>query len=696
MFFRPSRRSSLGSGAPPPAGAARSSLLGRLDAAGAIEIGTLNMCEFALGPTGHNAGPGDCRNPWHADHIACGSSSGGGAATLAARLAFGSFGSDTGGSVRLPASACGVLGLKPTNGRVTLAGMMPLLPSVDVPGIFARSARDVARLLGIVAGRDARDPRSSWLPVPDYEASVERGVAGLRIGVPQNFFLEGVAGDVALRLEESLQALAALGAEIVPVAVPAPEHLTELSRVLVYAEAAAIHGPWLRDHSENYSPQVRVRAATGLAIPAAAYHQAQQLRPGILRQFVDAVFSKCDVLHLPTLGIPVPTLAETDVGGSAAMWEKIAVLVRCTAPFNYLGLPALSVPCGFTDNGLPTSFQLVGRPFSEATLLATAHAYDGVTRSTRRCLAPDLKRRRALFLEASLAGDAPRGPARPARHPAIEQALLLEHGFAFRLDDEIAEGLRGVAERMAFELDHAVVRGQPGFPAEDLNCPFSSSAVIDDSMAAMIASEPATIRLIAAIALHSSEGKARWAAIGSGDLRCASSRGARSRAEFDRANGRKREDVRRRDVGSPRERMPIARDEIQRVHGHRLDVHVVLLKHRAELGDEEVQLAGTQAAQQLVPVPHLQADVDSRMFADEARQRGDQRRFDLVWATADGQVTRFQCPPGLDLLAEVIGQLRDLARLLDQQASEVRWHDTTARSDEEAGADMSLEALDAA
>jgi aspartyl-tRNA(Asn)/glutamyl-tRNA(Gln) amidotransferase subunit A len=178
--------------------------------------------------------------------------------------------------------------------------------------------------------------------------------------------------------------LTALGAEVVPVEVPAPEHLTELSRVLVYSEAAAIHGPWLREHAEHYSPQVRMRAATGLAIPAAAYQQAQQLRPGILRRFVEAVFANCDVLHLPTLGIPVPTLVETDVGGSATMWEKIAVLVRCTAPFNYLGLPALSVPCGFTDNGLPTSFQLVGRPFAEATLLRVANAYEEVTDWARR------------------------------------------------------------------------------------------------------------------------------------------------------------------------------------------------------------------------------------------------------------------------------------------------------------------------
>lgn len=383
MFFRPGRRSSLGSRAAPPAGSVQSSVLARLDAAGAIELGTLNMAEFALGPTGHNAFLGDCRNPWHGDHITCGSSSGSGAA-VGARLAWGSIGSDTGGSVRLPASAAGVLGLKPTNGRVSLAGMMPLAPSVDVPGMLARSARDVARLLGVVAGHDPADARSSRQPVPDYEAALGGGIAGLRVGVPENYFRDDVAPDVGRAVDASLHELAQLGATVLPVTVPAPEHLTELSRVLVYTEAAAVHGPWLRGHAADYSPQVRTRAATGLAIPAAAYRQAQQLRPRLLRSFVTAVFTRCDVLYLPTLGIPVPTLAETDVGSAAAMWDKIAVLVRCTAPFNYLGLPALSVPCGFTDNGLPTSFQLVSRPFDEVTLLRVAHAFEGVTDWSRR------------------------------------------------------------------------------------------------------------------------------------------------------------------------------------------------------------------------------------------------------------------------------------------------------------------------
>jgi len=383
MFHRAGRTATMGSRAAPPPAHAESTVLARLDAAGAIELGTLNMCEFALGPTGHNAFLGDCRNPWNTDYIACGSSSGGGAA-VAARLVFGSFGSDTGGSVRLPASVTGVYGLKPTNGRVTRTGMMPLSHSVDVPGILARSAGDVAALLQVTAGHDPLDARTSRLPVPDYVRALNSSVAGLRVGIPQNHFLESVAPEVERALEESRRILVSLGAQLVPVRVPFAGYLTELSRVLVYAEASAIHGPWLRDRAADYSSQVRVRAATGFAIPAPVYLQAQQLRPILLERFVREVFGACDVLHLPTLGIPVPTLAETDVGGAAAMWEKIALLVRCTAGFNYLGLPALSVPCGFTENGLPTSFQLVGRPFSEATLLRVAQAHESATDWHRR------------------------------------------------------------------------------------------------------------------------------------------------------------------------------------------------------------------------------------------------------------------------------------------------------------------------
>jgi aspartyl-tRNA(Asn)/glutamyl-tRNA(Gln) amidotransferase subunit A len=353
-------------------------VLARLRAAGAVNLGATNMTEFALGPTGHNAWYGACRNPWNVAHVAGGSSSGSGAA-VAARLAFGALGSDTGGSVRLPAAANGVLGLKATYARVSRAGVMPLSSSMDHVGPFARTARDCARLMNVIAGHDPADPTSSRRAVPDYEAAIEQEVEGLRVGVPRNHFYDGATADVRAALDTALRELEGAGMRIVELEVEHAEHMTELSRAVVYSEAAALHGHWLRTRGEEYSSQVRARATTGIAIPAASYLEALQLRPRLLRRYVEQVHSRCDVLFTPTLPIPVPTIAETDVGGSSAMWETIAKMVPCTAPFNYLGVPALSVPAGFTANGLPASFQLVARPFAEALLLRVAAAYQART-----------------------------------------------------------------------------------------------------------------------------------------------------------------------------------------------------------------------------------------------------------------------------------------------------------------------------
>jgi len=379
MFYDPERETSSGSRVRQGFRATtKATVLVRLAAAGAVNLGALNMTEFALGPTGHNAFYGDCRNPWNPAHIAGGSSSGAGAA-VAARIAFGALGSDTGGSIRIPAAANGVLGLKPTYGRVSRAGAMPLSWSTDHIGPLARTARDLARLLAVIAGYDATDPSSSRRPVPDYEAALADGVAGLRVGIPVNYFFDGVDPGVRRLLEASLKVLAELGAQLVEIEVPAPEHLTELGRAIVYSEAAALHGEWLRTRPGDYSPQVRARAMTGIAIPAAAYLEALQLRPRLLRRFVSGVYAGCDVLALPTLALPVPTLADTDVGAGEAMWAIIGRLVYCTGPFNYLGVPALSVPVGFTASALPASLQLVGRPFAEARLLRVAAAYQSAT-----------------------------------------------------------------------------------------------------------------------------------------------------------------------------------------------------------------------------------------------------------------------------------------------------------------------------
>jgi aspartyl-tRNA(Asn)/glutamyl-tRNA(Gln) amidotransferase subunit A len=379
MYYDPARVTNCGSrvraGFRPDTTA---TTLARVRSAGAVNLGALNMTEFALGPTGHNAWYGACRNPWNVQHVSGGSSSGSGAA-VAARLAFATLGSDTGGSIRLPAAANGVLGLKATYGRISRAGAMPLSASMDHLGPFARTARDCARLLRVLAGHDPADPTSSRRDVPDYERAIEQDAAGLRVGIPRNYFFEALAPDVRDAMDAALRALEGAGLRLVPVEVDHAEHMTELSRVVVYSEAAALHGHWLRTRPQDYSPQVRARAATGIAIPAAAYLEALHLRTRLLRRYVEQVHSQCDVLFTPTLPIPVPTIAETDVGGSAQMWETIAKMVRCTAPFNYLGVPALAVPAGFTHNGLPASFQLIGRPFAEALLLRVAAAYQSVT-----------------------------------------------------------------------------------------------------------------------------------------------------------------------------------------------------------------------------------------------------------------------------------------------------------------------------
>lgn len=351
------------------------SVIERLDAAGAFSIGELNMAEFALGPTGHNAVWGNCRNAIDPEYMAGGSSSGSGAA-VASFAACAALGSDTGGSVRIPAAANGVVGLKPTYGRIARDGAMRLSPSIDVIGPLTRTVRDCARMLGVLAGHDARDAQSSRRRVDDYEAQLDRGVAGLRIGVAANYFNESLSDDVRAAMESSLAALQAQGAKLVTVTVPDVEAMAELSRAIVYSEATALHAHWLRTRPEIYSPQVRLRASTGLAIPSTIYLEALQVRMPLLKRFVSEVFTHCDVLHTPTLPVPVPKLSEVDLGAGPGLWRMMSLLVRCTAPANYLGLPAIAVPAARTRNGLRASVQLIGRPFSEATLLRAAAVHE--------------------------------------------------------------------------------------------------------------------------------------------------------------------------------------------------------------------------------------------------------------------------------------------------------------------------------
>jgi aspartyl-tRNA(Asn)/glutamyl-tRNA(Gln) amidotransferase subunit A len=354
-----------------------STALQRLKDAGTIRLGSLQMVEFAYGPTGHNVHYGAVRNPWNVDHITGGSSSGSGSA-VAARLTFAALGSDTGGSIRMPAHFCGVTGLKTTVGRVSRAGAMPLSQSLDTVGPLAQSAEDCALLLGLMAGADPEDPTASTLPVPDYMAATRGSLKGLKIGVPTAFYVDDLDSEVARVLDETMATLKKEGAEIVKVELPDQRQLTAACQLVLATEAAALHKRWMIERPQDYGAQVLMRLQNGLAIPAVTYLEAMRWRGPALAAFLAAV-AGTDAMLVPVAPIPAATIAESDVGNSLNAEAVIQRITRFTRPINYLGLPALSIPCGFTKNGLPVGLQLVGRSFDEAMLLRIGAAFQRAT-----------------------------------------------------------------------------------------------------------------------------------------------------------------------------------------------------------------------------------------------------------------------------------------------------------------------------
>lgn len=353
-------------------------VLDRLDRAGAINVGTLHLSEFAFSPTGYNKHFGSCRNPWHRDHVTGGSSSGSGAA-VAARLVYGSLGTDSGGSIRHPAAMCGVVGMKPTQTRVSRAGVMPVSFSLDCVGPLARTARDCARLLSVIAGADPEDPTAAQIDVPDYEAMLDRDIRGLKIAVPRAYYYDLVSDDVRVILDESLAALRELGASVVETSVSDIAGINALVQLVMSVEAATVHQRWLRTRRNDYAEVVRSRIEPGLLIPATRYCEALSIRAHITKEFLKTCLGESDVLHLPAVSIPVPSIRETTDDDPSAVAKHLAALTHCTRGINYLGLPAVSVPAGFTATGLPAAFQLVGRPFDEGLLLKIADAYQQVT-----------------------------------------------------------------------------------------------------------------------------------------------------------------------------------------------------------------------------------------------------------------------------------------------------------------------------
>ena len=350
-------------------------VVARLKAAGAIFVGTLNLYEFATGAM-LNPHYGPTHNPWHLDHTTGGSSTGSGAA-VATGIVYGSLGTDTGGSVRIPASLCGLVGLKPTYGRVSRHGVIPLSWSLDHVGPLTRTVRDTALLMSVIAGHDPHDPTTSRLPIPDYVASLTGTVAGLRVGVPREFFFEGLDGDVQRTVEEAIQQLRSLGVQVLEVSWPSIWQAPMLYAISL-AEGAAAHEQWLRSRGEYYGADVRERMQQGLLVPATAYLKAQRIRAIIGRDLAQ-LFQRVDLLATPTAATPAPKLDAGPGEIGAPTGALRSALRRFTQPFNLTGSPAVTVPCGFSRDGLPIGLQLVGRSFDEARLLNLAHAYEQST-----------------------------------------------------------------------------------------------------------------------------------------------------------------------------------------------------------------------------------------------------------------------------------------------------------------------------
>ena len=354
-----------------------STALQRLKDAGTIRLGSLHMAEFAYGPTGHNSHYGAVHNPFALDHITGGSSSGSGAA-VAARLTFAALGSDTGGSIRMPAHFCGVTGLKTTVGRVSRAGAMPLSQSLDTVGPLARTAQDCAVLLGLMAGADPEDPTAVSKPVPDYAAATTELIKGLTIGVPTAFYVDDLDAEVAGVLDATIAVFRREGANIVRVELPDQRQLSAASQLVLAVEAATFHKRWMIERAQDYGPQVFMRLQNGLAIPGVSYLEALRWRGAALAAFLAAI-KGVDTVLAPVSPVPAPTIAESDVGNSPDAEAVIQRLTRFTRPINYLGLPSLSIPSGSTKAGLPVGMQLVGRSFDEAMLLRIGAAFQRAT-----------------------------------------------------------------------------------------------------------------------------------------------------------------------------------------------------------------------------------------------------------------------------------------------------------------------------
>jgi aspartyl-tRNA(Asn)/glutamyl-tRNA(Gln) amidotransferase subunit A len=368
----------------------------RLKEAGTVIVGKVNCDEFAMGSSTENSAFFASRNPWDLARVP-GGSSGGSATAVAADQALAALGTDTGGSIRLPSSFCGVVGLKPTYGRVSRFGVVAYASSLDQVGPFAKDVRDCALILQAIAGHDPQDSTSVDTPVPDYQASLTQGVRGLKIGIPKEYFVEGMQPAVEVAVHKASAELASLGAQPVSISLPHTEYAIATYYIIATAEASSnlarydgmkygyraaqtegLVETYRRTRAQGFGSEVKRRIMLGTYVLSAGYYdayylKAQKVRTLIRQDFLQA-FGNCDVIATPVAPATAFRLGEKTADPLTMYLSDIF-----TIAVNLAGLPGLSVPCGFDENGMPISLQLIGKPFGEDTLLQAAHAYEQAT-----------------------------------------------------------------------------------------------------------------------------------------------------------------------------------------------------------------------------------------------------------------------------------------------------------------------------
>ena len=357
--------------------------------AGAILLGKENLEEFAAGATSNNPHYGAVHNPWKLDRIP-GGSSGGGGANVAAGVTFASLGTDLGGSVRIPGALCGVVGLKQTFGRVSQRGLMVTSFNGDHIGPMTRSTRDAALVLQAIAGYDPLDPSTVPVQVDDYADGLDKGLAGLKMGIPTDHFFDLLGPEVASSVEKAIAVLEELGATPVKVDLPTMKYSAAL-RIPGMADGIVTHEPYMRDNRQDYGPDTLYRTLAGQFVLGRDYSKAMKVQRLIKEEFA-RVLQQVDFLAAPTCPVAAPPIGAKTIsmGGKefTTRGPGAGYLARNTSPSNSTGLPAVSVPCGHDDEGLPIGLQIIGRPFDEATILQVAHNYEGVSPAQGR--RPDL------------------------------------------------------------------------------------------------------------------------------------------------------------------------------------------------------------------------------------------------------------------------------------------------------------------